>query len=131
MHRISSQSKDGKATHLLPPTEILCPSLSNPPNGMVDVEGTTIDSQAFYFCSSGYELQGSEIRVCTELEDGTADWSEEEPVCESELRWREGGRVGQDKFRKKGERKGSSDAWYGRRREGNSEGLTVSYNYSL
>lgn len=55
---------------------------------MVSIEDNTVDSRAFYFCNSGYGLQGNEIRVCRVVGDGTADWSGEEPTCESKLRWK-------------------------------------------
>ena len=40
--------------------------------------GTTVGSFAWYFCNSGYELVGAEMRTCTV----SGDWEPQLPICE-------------------------------------------------
>ena len=55
-----------------------CPPLSNPGNGTVSVEdGTEFEDEAIYTCGEGYELVGSNHRVCGS--DGS--WTSTEPMC--------------------------------------------------
>ena len=59
-------------------TQIVCPNLSNPPNGRVSLStGVFIGSRATYTCDSGYSLVGVSTRVCQN--DGT--WSGRAPIC--------------------------------------------------
>ena len=52
-----------------------CPSLSQPENGAVSLNGTR--TVATYFCDDGFELAGNSTRICEE--DDT--WSGEAPTC--------------------------------------------------
>ena len=55
-----------------------CGPLHDPDNGMVDTSrGTTYNSRATYACDSGYNLNGTDSRICQS--DGM--WSATEPVC--------------------------------------------------
>ena len=63
--------------HSLP--VVVCPELMSPENGRVDLSGMNFSSVATYSCDSGYNLIGSELRMCTA--DGT--WSGEDPICQS------------------------------------------------
>ena len=56
-----------------------CGSLSHPINGYVNVQSTTLGSVATYSCIDSYQLSHYESRVC----QSNADWSGEEPICES------------------------------------------------
>lgn len=60
---------------------IECPVLENPPNGMVVVSGLTVGSNATYTCLLGFTLIGVMTREC----QLNAEWSDQEPTCESEL----------------------------------------------
>ena len=53
-----------------------CPSLPNPLNGAVEVNGLATGSTARYTCIPGYLLVGGSKRTCN---DGK--WSGEPPVC--------------------------------------------------
>ncbi len=53
-----------------------CPSLPNPLNGAVEVDGLATGSTARYLCIPGYLLVGGSERTCN---DGK--WSGEPPVC--------------------------------------------------
>ena len=55
-----------------------CGPLRDPDNGMVDTSrGTTYNSRATYTCDKGYNLNGTDSRICQP--DGM--WSAIEPVC--------------------------------------------------
>ena len=56
----------------------LCPSLSNPPNGMVTVSDFSEGGIATYSCDGGFELEGSRERIC-----GSGRWSGMRPICRS------------------------------------------------
>ena len=59
-----------------------CGGLEPPDNGTIELrEGTLFGSIAVYDCDDGFEVVGSIVRVCLE----TGEWSDEAPVCESEL----------------------------------------------
>ena len=58
-------------------TIIRCGGLSNPSNGQVSIRDNTVGGVASYTCNSGYELIGSETRICQN--DG--NWSERAPIC--------------------------------------------------
>ena len=55
----------------------MCPSLPDPPNGIVSVTGFSVGGVATYICNEGFELVGSEVRMC----QGDGEWSGEEPQC--------------------------------------------------
>ena len=56
----------------------LCPSLSAPSNGKVQVEGVKPGSSARYSCNDGYKLRGDNTRICQE----GGQWSGQEPICQ-------------------------------------------------
>ena len=56
----------------------LCPSLTDPANGMVMWTGLNPGSTATYTCDEGFELNGVETRTCQS--DGT--WSDVPPTCD-------------------------------------------------
>ena len=59
-----------------------CGDLEAPDNGTVDLrDGTTFASIAVYDCDDGFLPTGAIVRVCLE----TGQWSDEPPICESEL----------------------------------------------
>ena len=60
-------------------TVIDCGPLSNPDNGQVEFDSTTVGEVATYSCLEGHELRGDEQRNCQS--DGT--WSGDEPFCQS------------------------------------------------
>jgi len=49
----------------------------NPANGVVDVRGTTIGSQAIYDCDDGFAVSGPVVRTC----DSDGQWRGEETEC--------------------------------------------------
>ncbi len=57
---------------------IMCPSLSNPSNGIVSFNDLSIFSVATYSCNKGFFLVGLQVRECKT----TGLWSEQEPVCQ-------------------------------------------------
>ena len=56
----------------------LCPRLSAPSNGKVQVEGVKAGSSARYTCNDGYKLRGDTTRICQE----GGQWSGQEPICQ-------------------------------------------------
>ena len=65
--------------YLTPPNSIaLCPTLTDPANGIVTWTGLTPGSTATYTCDVGFELNGVETRTCQS--DGT--WSDDPPTCD-------------------------------------------------
>ncbi len=70
------------STYILSPTAVVCPSLSNPANGIVDLsQGTSLNAVATYSCNVGYRLEGTGQRTC----DPEGGWSDTQPVCEGNL----------------------------------------------
>ena len=61
------------------PYLVLCPTLSNPPNGRVSQRGNTPGARALYTCNSDYELVGLSSRTC----QNNGQWSGDAPTCES------------------------------------------------
>ncbi|XP_064397056.1 sushi, von Willebrand factor type A, EGF and pentraxin domain-containing protein 1-like isoform X3 [Halichondria panicea] len=58
---------------------VVCPSLSNPANGIVDLsQGTSLNAVATYSCNVGYRLEGTGQRTC----GSEGGWSDTQPVCE-------------------------------------------------
>ena len=60
-----------------PPAVTFCPELTDPANGVVDVRGMTVGSQAIYECVEGFAAKGPVVRMCGE--DG--EWEGEETEC--------------------------------------------------
>lgn len=58
---------------------VMCPTLSDPVNGIVVASGNTVDSQAVYFCNSGFSSRPGDglVRICL----STGEWSGSEPQC--------------------------------------------------
>ncbi len=64
------------------PTAVVCPSLSNPANGIVDLsQGTSLNAVATYSCNVGYRLEGTGQRTC----GSEGGWSDTQPVCEGNI----------------------------------------------
>ncbi len=57
---------------------ILCDILTDPVNGIVDLDGVLEGSTAKYICVPGFELVGDKFRTC----ESTGQWSGNEPICE-------------------------------------------------
>lgn len=55
-----------KAIYFFPLTAISCERLNNPDNGIVIVNGNTNGAVATYRCNPGFQLVGSEQRICQE-----------------------------------------------------------------
>ena len=66
---------------LLSSTVVTCPLLDPPKDGRVSFSSTSFNSVAIYECFPGYRLEGVTERTCQA--DGF--WSDQEPVCRSEL----------------------------------------------
>ena len=56
----------------------MCPTLADPVNGSVSLEGTGVGDMASYSCNTGYELIGDDTRTCQA--DGS--WSGSPPTCQ-------------------------------------------------
>ena len=56
-----------------------CPTLMEPENGQLDLDGVTQMSTATYSCNIGFTLNGDQTRTCGS--DGS--WSGSEPSCQS------------------------------------------------
>ena len=70
--------------HICSPIHICaaeCDNLPDPPFGGVSLSGNSIGDVATYVCEPAFELVGQPTRTCEQLNDQTADWSGEEPVC--------------------------------------------------
>ena len=65
--------------HPPPPPIVRCPSLPDPTNGRVNVQGNRPGNRASYTCNSGYELVGQSTRTC----QNNGQWSGDAPTCES------------------------------------------------
>ena len=62
----------------------MCPTLSNPENGQVIVSTHTVGGVATYTCDNGYNLKGTNMRMC--IQNGAAgQWTPEEPTCPRKL----------------------------------------------
>ena len=59
-------------------TEIDCPELDNPANGMVSVSDRTPGSVANYTCNAGFTVVGAPLLTC--LPNGM--WDNAPPTCE-------------------------------------------------
>ena len=59
----------------------MCPTPTDPANGMVVAEGNCEGDTATYTCNEGYKLDGVETRTCGP--DG--QWSSDPPVCLGKL----------------------------------------------
>ena len=61
-------------------TVVLCPVLSDPPNGLVVLSDSNfVDSRAGYSCNSGFRFQEGDaiLRVCMQ----SGEWGGSEPRC--------------------------------------------------
>ncbi len=56
---------------------IVCPELSDPESGSVDMGGNTPGSVAVYECEEQFALVGDQTRECQD----TGEWSGDEPQC--------------------------------------------------
>ncbi len=59
-------------------SDVECPILAAPEEGLVSMTTRSIVSLAEYSCGTGFRILGPEQRTC--LQNGT--WSGEDPVCE-------------------------------------------------
>ena len=76
---------DGMWSGIAPSCRIIrCGGLSSPSNGQVFISEDTVGGIATYRCNSGYDLFGSETRICQN--DGS--WSGDAPVCELQGRFK-------------------------------------------
>ena len=58
-----------------------CPSLENPPNGMVAVMDNVPGSVAMYICDSGYMLSAQGDRTCERVGERDTQWGGVPPTC--------------------------------------------------
>ena len=57
---------------------MLCPLLRDPLNGIVQyANGRTIGEEVYYHCDEGYELSGTDKRICA----SNRNWIPQEPYC--------------------------------------------------
>lgn len=61
-----------------------CGPLSAPLNGTKFGSQTTYPNKIIFSCDGGFDLRGSNVRVC--IEDGT--WNGEEAICEGKRLWK-------------------------------------------
>ena len=73
----STPTCEVKSTGILS-TDIQCPALSDPDNGVVGTTGTRVGDTATYTCNSGYELSTSDTQTC----QSNGEWSGSAPTCE-------------------------------------------------
>jgi len=62
---------------LFAPPAVDCGPLSDPDDGIVELDGTSVGDSATYRCNTGFILFGKGIRVCNP--DGL--WNGKAPVC--------------------------------------------------
>ena len=55
----------------------MCPTPTDPANGMVVPEGNCEGDTAIYTCNEGYKLDGASNTTC----GSNGQWSPEEPKC--------------------------------------------------
>ena len=58
-------------------TEVFCPDLMNPANGVVLLTGRTVLAEAGYLCDSGFAVEGLIVRRC--LDNG--EWGGDDSTC--------------------------------------------------
>ena len=58
----------------------LCPPLSDPDFGMVDMPGRSVDDRATYSCIEDYDLFGRKYVECWNVAN-TGVWSDDPPIC--------------------------------------------------
>ena len=71
------------------PTEIVCPTLTNPENGQVVYlvhDGNVPRTVANYSCDAGYRLVGNVRRECIRIGLGE-EWTGEAPTCQRKCMW--------------------------------------------
>ena len=63
--------------HFLLDKRIICPKLTDPTNGNVQVSGLRPGSKAVYKCNVGHVLVGVDTRTC----QNNGKWSAQAPIC--------------------------------------------------
>ena len=58
-------------------TPDMCPELSDPENGRVELNGTSVGDTATFTCNEGYELDGAQVLTCQE----GGNWDNPLPMC--------------------------------------------------
>lgn len=61
---------------------VVCPTLTDPANGMIMLSTTTVGSTVTYTCNTGYVLDNPNSAERTCLPDGT--WTGDDPMCNGE-----------------------------------------------
>ena len=62
----------------------LCSDPADIDNGMVMFTGNSIGYTATYSCDSGFELDGGATTTCTTVDEHSAEFSPQPPVCRRE-----------------------------------------------
>ena len=62
----------------------ICSSPSDPPNGEVTYNGTSLGDNATYSCNSGFELVGDAQATCT-VNENNASFMPLPPICNRKL----------------------------------------------
>lgn len=75
---LASNLQWSHVTGIQSPSGILCPALSNPVDGEVQVTSRVPGGSAVYLCNAGFTLNGSLVRGCGN--DGM--WISDEPTCD-------------------------------------------------
>ena len=69
-------------------TSVLPAALCSDPavidNGMVTFTGNSIGDTATYSCNPGFELDGGATTTCTAVDENSAEFSPQSPVCRCE-----------------------------------------------
>ena len=56
----------------------MCPTLSDPANGNVELGGISLGDTAEYTCNNGFNLVGESVLIC----GADGQWIGDSPVCE-------------------------------------------------
>ena len=72
--RVFLDSEDPKECFIKP---VICDTLSNPGNGIVKLDGSSVNARAIYSCKADYILEGYSSRECLP----TGKWNNTEPKC--------------------------------------------------
>ena len=62
----------------------LCSDPAVVDNGTVTFTGNSIGDTATYSCNSGFELDGAVTTTCTAVDENSAEFSPQPPVCRRE-----------------------------------------------
>ena len=65
--------------YLLFDTATDCGPLTDPDNGKVTFDGTSVGSSVSYTCNDGFILSGNQRRQCLR----TGNWTGSDPICRS------------------------------------------------